>query len=371
MSSRHSSSPARSTVSSCHSTPTRPSSREGQRFTLGRIRVALQDQPNPLTVVPLANTSRTFRFAVYCITFALNLLESQKGRSGLINTGKEVWRTWQRARRGLRFQGDIHSHPELMDQAVDQYLANLRSDPPNIIVSNRVVGEGKTERMNWNDYLDGEYSSKFGVIFRLNKTIIDNAIFAGDNQHREDFERFLLLMGLATAHELVHTFVGFLTGNEDTNTPPRVQFPVPSTLMPNPLTGAEAGAFWEGQMLGFLVQAWENSRSRLGDRQAGDMLGLGPASRHYALGERWMRSWILLDFSAQPERSSAPISVSGRKVMQKTDRRKALLDENDLPRALDKTPFIERLNSFSSHLLPVSVVRDVMSMAAHPSRIRA
>ncbi|KAK4170840.1 hypothetical protein QBC36DRAFT_112223 [Triangularia setosa] len=386
MSSRHSSSPSRPAVSSRQSTPARsdrqrsssssparPSSRDGPRYALGNIRVVAQDAQSPYTVVPLANTSRTFRFAVYCITFAINLLQSQKGRSALIGTGIEVWSSWNsRSRRGIRLQQDPRRHPELMEQAVDQFLESIRNDPPNIIVSTRVRGEGKTQRLDWNDYLDGEYTAKYGAIFRLNKTIIDNAVYAADNNHREDFERFCFLMGLATAHELVHTFVGYLTGDSGTDTPPRVQFPFIEPSAPTPVSRAEAGRFWEGKLLGFLVQAWEDPRNPLGDRQAGEMLGLDQQSRHYALGQGWMRSWAFLNFAVQPVRSAARVSLGrGRRTLQDTERRKQLFNANDIPDSVDKTEFIEYINSLPVHRLPATLVRDIMSMPAHPSRIRA
>ncbi|KAK4205128.1 hypothetical protein QBC40DRAFT_261114 [Triangularia verruculosa] len=338
------STPARSDRQrSSSGSPARPSSRNGPRYTLGPIRAVLQDARSPYDVVPLANTSRTFRFAVYCMTFAFNLLESQKGRSALIT--------------------------------VDQFLESIRNDPPNVIVSTRVSGEGKTQRLNWNAYLGGDpYEAKSGVIFRLNKTIIDNAVYAADNNHREDFERFCFLMGLAAAHELVHTFVGYLTGNSDTDTPPRVIFPNIAPTAPLPVTDGEVGRFWEGKLLGFLVQAWEDPRNPLGDRQAGEMLGYlyDQQSKHYALGQGWMRAWAFLDFSVQPVRSAAPVHVSrGRKTMQETERRKHFFNKNDIPDSVDKTAFVERINDFPAHRLPLTVVRDIVSMAAHPSRIRA
>lgn len=184
------------------------------------------------------------------MNFAISLLESTKGRSALLNTGITVWEAYtSRERRHMAFRGngDPTHDRALMEDTVDDFLINIRTDPPNVIVSTRVSGEGLAQRLDWWDG-ENQFQVKWGVVYRLNKMvsgpfdiiirftrdtyllqIIDNAIRVADatNPDVEEFQRFLFLMGMAAAHELVHAFVGAVTGGTDRSTPPPANFPRP------------------------------------------------------------------------------------------------------------------------------------------------
>ena len=65
-----------------------------------------------------------------------------------------------------------------MLRSVINFLDTCLADPPNIIVSNRIDGEGSTQLMDWLNLLGrGEnfYSPKTAVIFRLKKTVLSLA----------------------------------------------------------------------------------------------------------------------------------------------------------------------------------------------------
>ncbi|KAK4185127.1 hypothetical protein QBC35DRAFT_28935 [Podospora australis] len=53
--------------------------------------------------------------------------------------------------------------------------------------------------------------------------VVQNAVQAAEAGEVQHFERFLFLLGLSTAHELIHMFVGYMTGNDTTETPEPVQ----------------------------------------------------------------------------------------------------------------------------------------------------
>ncbi|KAK0753760.1 hypothetical protein B0T18DRAFT_397767 [Schizothecium vesticola] len=82
------------------------------------------------------------------------------------------------------------------------------------------------ERISWFEGGSQLYSAKEAAMFRLNQYNVQNAIAAGEAGEGGEFQRFLFLLGLSSAHEIVHIFVGYLTGNEDV-TPGRVQYPRP------------------------------------------------------------------------------------------------------------------------------------------------
>lgn len=236
--------------------------------------------------------------------FAISLLESSSGRDTLIETGIKVWNNWNlRMQRDQVFKGDVNRHPELMEKAVDKFLGNIRADPPNIIVSTRVVGEGVVQRLNWsNPKVSKEFEVKWGVIYRLNKWIIDDAIEAAEAGYIEEFRRFLFLMGMAAAHELVHAFVSVLSGNNRAITPAPVNYPRPGEQ--GSRAQGESGRYFEGALAGFVVEAWYNAQSPLGARQPGDLIcavrnpSTSAGISYHELDERWMSDLLSLNFSS-------------------------------------------------------------------------
>lgn len=246
--------------------------------------------------------------------FAISLLESTKGRSVLINTGSAVWRSYgSREKRHMAFRGngDPTHDRALMEESVDDFLINIRTDPPNVIVSTRVEGEGIAQRLNWWNG-ENQFQVKRGTMYRLNKTvsdlidiiiwlardthliqIIDNAIRVADatDPDVEEFQRFLFLMGMAAAHELVHAFVGVLTGEADSLTPPPVDYPRAGLV--GGLSNGESGRYFEGALCGFLVEAYHRDGHRLGIRQAGELIGRTSDSNHRPTSYRLDRNWML------------------------------------------------------------------------------
>jgi hypothetical protein len=92
-----------------------------------------------------------FQVVAYGICLGLSILESPAGRQELRKTGQDVLGavpSIARKEGPLRLKGNA----PLSSAVVDSFLADIRADFPNIVVSDRVHGEGLTLRKQW--YLD-------------------------------------------------------------------------------------------------------------------------------------------------------------------------------------------------------------------------
>ena len=82
------------------------------------------------------------------------MLESSRGRQALVTVGTNSWVAFgRRQRKGIILQGDVAKNPRIMNQFVDAFINKCRADPPNVIVSSRLTGEGVTQRLAWADML--------------------------------------------------------------------------------------------------------------------------------------------------------------------------------------------------------------------------
>lgn len=89
--------------------------------------------------------------------------------------------------------------------------------------------------------------------------------------HVSAFEDFIFLMAVTVAHELIHFFVGFLTGYNRPETPTKVSF-IPSLYnitTPEGIEMGESGRAWEAIVFGGIVETIEDRSSPLGAYQAG------------------------------------------------------------------------------------------------------
>ncbi|KAK7429163.1 hypothetical protein QQZ08_004378 [Neonectria magnoliae] len=242
---------------------------------LENVRILEQSRENPYETPDIPPTSRTFRVAAFAFNLGLSMLECPRGRQALETTGTAVWRgSTVRERRDWIFQGGVSEMP----QFVARFLTLCRYDPPNIIVSDRLTGEGLTQRVDWLNEVDGGlngYTPKFAALFRLNKTVIDNAIIVAAGNDGEAWQKSLFLLGVAVAHELVHIFVGFIFGDGERVTPPVVDNP------PRPgrsMRPGESGHFWEKLFLGHRVEAYYDPSDPLEAFQAGTLYAMIPGT---------------------------------------------------------------------------------------------
>lgn len=139
------------------------------------VRVLDQSAPNPYKVPLIPSTTQPFRVVIFSLHLAMSMLESPRGRQALIEVGTAVWdRFRRRGRRNFALQGDLSQDPYLITRHADQFIQRCRIDPPNVIVSDRILGEGLAERVNWPNMVHknaGVYSPKWAAMFRVNKTV--------------------------------------------------------------------------------------------------------------------------------------------------------------------------------------------------------
>ncbi|KAK7698248.1 hypothetical protein SLS64_012714 [Diaporthe eres] len=124
-----------------------------------------------------------------------------------------------------------------------------------------------------------EWDPSFAGIFRLNKFIMEGLIQAGQlaTQNKtpasqEAFESFMFLMGITVAHELCHLYVGFFVGDVRPTTPEDISFlpEIYNKSYDDDKVG-ESGRFWEGTVLGEIVETYHDPSHPLKDRQPGKM----------------------------------------------------------------------------------------------------
>ena len=72
--------------------------------------------------------------------------------------------------------------------------------------------------------------------------MVDNAIATTEKPYITDFQRFLFMLDTTITHELVHVFIGYLTGTSEPDTPDRIQHPP----RPSAKSSSKSGKAWEG-----------------------------------------------------------------------------------------------------------------------------
>ena len=130
------------------------------------------------------------------------------------------------------------------------------------------------------------------------------------------FERFAFIMAATVAHEPVHFFVGFLTGDCYPATPEVI------TYLPNLYNGleddgtalGESGRAWEGSVFGSTFDCFEDDRNLLGARQAGDIFLINDQEQTQELDHECMRrilnfGMMWYPYPRQPGATS-PLSVN-------------------------------------------------------------
>ncbi|KAF4342644.1 hypothetical protein FBEOM_3417 [Fusarium beomiforme] len=166
----------------------------------------------------LSPDSYRFKIVQAIVQLALSILETTKSKASLVRIGKETIT-----------EGNTLSFLTYTSARLTICLSG----------STEIGGEAEAERQAWKGGMRNYDAGVSGNIV-LNK------------------------MGISVAHEVVHLFIGFLTGNPRSNTPPLV------TLEPygNRQRG-EAGRYWEELVLGGVAECWSNNNDIMGVRQSG------------------------------------------------------------------------------------------------------
>ncbi|KAI0403870.1 hypothetical protein F4802DRAFT_569693 [Xylaria palmicola] len=243
----------------------------------------IYDQSNRTDVSPPRETpvepnTPLFRAVATVIHLGLSLLETPPGKEGLVRIGCGLIQ--ERENRNHIYEDRL----ENMMWWVELFLARLRGSFPALVLTNRMGGEGQALRSNWasGGLNMRQYDPKDAGILKLNKLIMQNLVRAGEaainnRQPREAqfaaYENFMFIMAITVAHEVVHLFVGYLTGRELPNTPRRVSY-IPSVynkLQDDGTEMGESGRAWEGYVFGGIVETAEDRANPLGAYQAGTL----------------------------------------------------------------------------------------------------
>lgn len=139
--------------------------------------------------------STKFRIVAFALQFGISMMETEDGRAALTRVGQGVMEKHRsRSRRSTpyykdpRLRGGFNpSDTRAMRHAVDWFLEKLRNDPPNILVSTRVEGDGVTQRMDWHQR-DPNFSAKWSVMFQLNKWVSLPYRLGSDKIRSRDFD---------------------------------------------------------------------------------------------------------------------------------------------------------------------------------------
>ncbi|KAK8099958.1 hypothetical protein PG999_010332 [Apiospora kogelbergensis] len=218
---------------------------------VGQLMVQAQDSKGDYEELP--PTSARFRLVEALVHLGLSVLETPQGRQSLVAVGVAVVEGINdKRKRNRRVAGHIY-RGNLSDMPiwVDRFLTAVRNDFPCIYINPGCAGEAQAERYNWGEDMSA-YTAGTAAVISVSKVIVDNMLFARQQDPRvagDTYDTFKFQMGISIAHEIVHLFVGFLTGTTRAMTPPNAN--MPGFGGPQQAEG-EAGRYWEKIFLGEL-----------------------------------------------------------------------------------------------------------------------
>ncbi|EWZ86013.1 hypothetical protein FOWG_11082 [Fusarium oxysporum f. sp. lycopersici MN25] len=344
----------------------RPRQEEGGG--LNNFRVLDQSQPDPVNTPDLPQSSRTFRVAAFVFHLGMSMLESRRGREALVMLISDAWRASDRRAQKTfipksNFQTDLNEARRF----VDTFLAKCRAEPPNIIISDRITGEGLAQRVDWPSILGsqiGDYNPKWAAMFRLNKTVVDSAVNAAELRDVEALQKILFLLSISVAHELVHMLMGFMFGDSERLTPPVINHP-PGT--PRGPRAGESGRYWEAKFFGCVVEAHHNPRDPRGSNQAGIFFGTLDGRRSFPMQHQTIMRYVQLDFTVPIYSSNIATSriSAGAVAMQDIRRPSRFPDVGG-----DLTPYFEMINSLPRQRVSRDGLEEIMHMAMRPEFVR-
>ncbi|KAK8112193.1 uncharacterized protein PG998_008650 [Apiospora kogelbergensis] len=216
---------------------------------VGQLMVQAQDSKGEYEELP--PSSARFRLVEALVHLGLSVLETPQGRQSLVAVGKAVIEGIdEKRKKNRRFAGHIY-RGKMSDMPfwVGQFLTAVRNDFPCVYIDPEVEGEAATQRYNWGEDMRNYVAGTASVV-TVSKVIIENMLFARQDPRvaGDAYDIFKFQMGISIAHEIVHLFVGFLTGTERAMTPPDIRMPGFGESDEH----GEAGRYWEKIFLGEL-----------------------------------------------------------------------------------------------------------------------
>ena len=140
------------------------------------MRVVDQTRRDVLSTPSIPSSDPRFRLALFAYDTGLAMLESPRGKHALFETARDVVAALGRkAKKEAVFKTDTEIPEESrLSVFMSTFLSRCRSSPPNITISNRVVGDGYTRRLDWCLHLGKQravYDPKYGALYHLDSRV--------------------------------------------------------------------------------------------------------------------------------------------------------------------------------------------------------
>lgn len=165
----------------------------------------LAEHKKPL--VEISEDSTRHRIVEAAIHLALCLHETTEGKASLAQVATQIITL-----RNQDAKPDHIYHDDLsrMPLWINRFLECMREDFPPVYLA-KSDGEGYTKREVWGTNMKDYVAAEAGKLV-LNKALIDNMLFARENEARHSYNVFRFQLAITIAHELLHFLTGFLTG---------------------------------------------------------------------------------------------------------------------------------------------------------------
>lgn len=210
------------------------------------------------TILP--PTSTRYKIIEASIHLALCILETSQGRLSLVKTAEAIVTGAREKERDNLYTDSLDNMPFW----INRFLVRVREDFFTVFIAD-IPGDAQAERLQWTTpYNMAAYTAGSSGNLFLNRILVENMVRAHQRPPPEAYARFKFQLGISIAHEVVHFLTGFLLGSPRSNTPRGVSL----AGWGNTRTG-EAGRYWEGVLLGGVVEFRSDNDDPLGVRQAG------------------------------------------------------------------------------------------------------
>ncbi|KAF4438871.1 hypothetical protein F53441_12692 [Fusarium austroafricanum] len=259
----------------------------------------------------LPSSSTKYLIAEAIIKLGLSILESPEGKGSLVQVAQAILREGSQS---TRFSHIYRDSPDNMPYWIGKFLTSMRGNFPTVYISANVQGEAEAERYEWGRDMRSYDAGVAGNIY-LSKVMIDNMLFARENCEiaGDTYNLLKFEMGVSVAHEIVHLLTGFLTGGYRPVTPREVALEAYAEGRKG-----EAGRYWEGILLGGVVESWTKGTDIMGVRQAGTHYLFETGSKRsngWRVSKTYINRFINGDFSF-PIQASNPEEVVTRGTLE-------------------------------------------------------
>ncbi|KAK3682230.1 hypothetical protein B0T22DRAFT_521349 [Podospora appendiculata] len=235
------------------------------RPPVGDLHVFTKEGSPTKNYIELPNRSIRYKIVEDIADMGLCVLETPEGRDTLLDIATRMLN---------HLDGSSPPVPHLyrrpmgeLPQEIDLFLRTVRRRFPHVYLD-FMAGEGMAVRQNW--YKPDQptaYDPQLAVEMHLNRSVINNMIHASQQPPDvagDNYDLFRYQMLITMAHEITHFLMGYFTGTGRPFTPPTV-----SLGRYGDHEMGESGRALEGELLGGVVEFYEDRNDPLGNRQAG------------------------------------------------------------------------------------------------------